>query len=93
MTRTVAAFARGSAGVGRGPHRLGSLRLHQRTLAKSQAAEEAATDTSAGRRNPGARAIDIAKATSMGAYAGNVATHWPKLVATPFPPRKPLQSG
>jgi len=67
MIATVAAFASGNATVGRGPQRFGHPRRHQTTLASNQAAEEAATEVSAGRRRLGLRATATATATSTGA--------------------------
>ena len=67
ITIVVAAFARGRAPVGRGPHRFGSPRLHQTRPAPIQPSAETTTDTRAGRFTRGALPARTATATSSGA--------------------------
>src|SRR5919199_2520008 len=90
MTALVTAAETGRAAVGSGPQALGQPRRHHTTPAATQAAEATAVAGSARWRQ---RATAQATARSIGRYAGNVARHWPQLVETPFPPRKPFQTG
>ena len=91
--RTVAAVARGNAAVGGGPHEFDRPRFHHSVLAANHAADAAPADTRARCCTPGMRVAATAVAICSGAKAGKVYRHWPKLVATPLPPAKPLHTG